>query len=214
MNHYIYIITNNINGKQYIGKHSTFLKKDKYFGSGVALRNAIKKHGKENFNKKILFYCEDENELNKMEIFFIKKHNTYGNGYNLTHGGDGVLGKIVSDKTRRKISISNKNYYSNNPDMIKKLSDIRKLRTGNKNSFYGKKLSIEHIEKMTRARVLAITGGANPSAVKVRCVELDIIFETAKEAAVFCKLAYSTTILKSAKKQQKKAGGYTWELVN
>lgn len=47
--HYIYKTTNLINGKYYIGKHSTYNLNDNYLGSGKYLRNSIK-----NMEKKIL----------------------------------------------------------------------------------------------------------------------------------------------------------------
>jgi hypothetical protein len=48
----IYITTNLINGKQYIGLHSKNNKS--YLGAGTLLLKAIKKYGKENFSKEIL----------------------------------------------------------------------------------------------------------------------------------------------------------------
>ena len=49
MNHYVYEITNNINGKKYIGKRSTHtsIDKDNYLGSGIAIKKAIEKYGKD-----------------------------------------------------------------------------------------------------------------------------------------------------------------------
>ena len=43
---YIYIITNIVNGKIYIGKHSTDDLNDGYLGSGKKLRLAKNKYGK------------------------------------------------------------------------------------------------------------------------------------------------------------------------
>ena len=54
MTHYVYQITNLINNKKYIGKHSGELN-DSYLGSGENVKNAIKKYGKENFRKDILY---------------------------------------------------------------------------------------------------------------------------------------------------------------
>ena len=51
MIHYIYKITNNINGKIYIGRHSCKCKICKYMGSGNMITMAISKYGKENFTK-------------------------------------------------------------------------------------------------------------------------------------------------------------------
>ena len=55
MNHYVYEITNLVNGKKYIGKRSCKcpIEDDKYMGSGYALKKAFDKYGKENFIKKI-----------------------------------------------------------------------------------------------------------------------------------------------------------------
>ena len=44
--HYIYLITNDINGKYYKGVHSTKDLNDGYLGSGTVLENAKQKYGK------------------------------------------------------------------------------------------------------------------------------------------------------------------------
>jgi hypothetical protein len=58
--HYVYIVTNGINNRYYIGKHSTSNMNDGYMGSGLAIKQAIFKHGVENFNKDILSFFESE----------------------------------------------------------------------------------------------------------------------------------------------------------
>lgn len=114
---YIYKITNKINGKIYIGKHSTDNLNDGYMGSGVVLRQAIKKYGVENFTKEILEFCDKEVELNDLEKHYIDKYKSTDKsiGYNLTKGGDGTLGftpwlkgKHLSDEIKKKLSEAKK----------------------------------------------------------------------------------------------------------
>ena len=47
----IYKTTNILNGKYYIGKHITENLNDEYISSGIALKKAIQKYGKEYFKK-------------------------------------------------------------------------------------------------------------------------------------------------------------------
>lgn len=77
MNHYVYEITNLINGKKYIGKRSCEcpIKEDKYMSSGAYLKKDIKKCGIENFNKKVLVICDNENMVSELEYYFILKRN-------------------------------------------------------------------------------------------------------------------------------------------
>ena len=42
--HYVYEITNKLNGKIYVGKHSTTNLHDGYMGSGSILKDAIAKY--------------------------------------------------------------------------------------------------------------------------------------------------------------------------
>lgn len=65
----IYKITNIINLKIYIGKDTTA--NPNYFGSGVILKKAIKKYGKENFIKEIIDSAETKEDLSKKEKYWI-----------------------------------------------------------------------------------------------------------------------------------------------
>jgi len=110
----IYQITNQINGKSYIGFTTRKIKRiteHKHCdGTSPKLDNAVKKYGWENFNHQILYMGEDEQHTLKIiEPFFIQHLNTkHPNGYNLTNGGDGILGYKHTKETRRKISIGHK----------------------------------------------------------------------------------------------------------
>lgn len=82
---YIYITTNILNNKTYIGKKKGVFDKS-YYGSGVILQQSIKKYGKHNFTCNVLAYCFTEEELNKSEIYYIEKMKPV---YNLARGGTG-----------------------------------------------------------------------------------------------------------------------------
>lgn len=109
MNHYVYEITNLINGKKYIGKRSCKcnIEDDKYMGSGKYLIRAIKKHGMENFTKRVIETFEKECVAYEFEKGLIQKLNadTSDKYYNIAMGGKGgIAGCNVSEETRRKIS--------------------------------------------------------------------------------------------------------------
>jgi group I intron endonuclease len=82
----IYKTTNLINGKFYVGKDQN--NNDRYLGSGLLLKKAIKKYGRENFLKEILEECLIE-VLDIKEMYWIDKLNAVSNGYNLAEGGKG-----------------------------------------------------------------------------------------------------------------------------
>ncbi len=118
--HYIYITTNNISGMKYVGQHSTDNLNDNYIGTGRKFIESIKKHGKQNFRKEILEYGNSADELDELEIKYIKSNNTlYPGGYNMTSGGESkkeyskeslcimsekAKGRKISEETRIKMS--------------------------------------------------------------------------------------------------------------
>lgn len=70
---YLYKITNKINGKIYIGIHSTNKLNDKYMGSGGPLLKAKQKYGLENFEKEILEFFPNEDLMNEAEAKIVTK---------------------------------------------------------------------------------------------------------------------------------------------
>lgn len=60
MFHIIYKTTNLLDGKFYIGAHSTEILEDGYLGSGKYLKRAVLKYGRENFAREILFVYSDK----------------------------------------------------------------------------------------------------------------------------------------------------------
>lgn len=88
---FIYITTNLINGKKYIGQKKFNDKWKNYLGSGDNLKKAVKLYGKENFARDIVYIAYDKKELNKAEIIFINQHNAVNSDdyYNIAYGGMG-----------------------------------------------------------------------------------------------------------------------------
>lgn len=114
---YIYSITNEINGKSYIGKTNDLVRRWKehcYSHGGTAiLDKAFKKYGLEHFVFDIVAQIPFDNieELNdvlaQLEMYYIELYDTYHNGYNATMGGDGISGYKQSPETTEKIRQAN-----------------------------------------------------------------------------------------------------------
>lgn len=96
----IYKIENLINHKCYIGqsidinkrwrRHRESYNEPKYDSYNYPLYCAMRKYGFENFSFEIVEECQREC-LNEKERFYIKKYNSFFNGYNQTLGGDGAV---------------------------------------------------------------------------------------------------------------------------
>lgn len=88
---YIYKTINLVNNKIYVGKKKGSFD-PKYFGSGIALANAIKKYGTSNFVVEIIVYASDKDELNELEKICIAEYRQdlgRENLYNISDGGEG-----------------------------------------------------------------------------------------------------------------------------
>jgi len=161
---YLYIITNLVNGKQYVGSHSTNNLNDKYLGSGKLILKAVKKYGKDNFKREIIKKFNDISEARHLEVIYINKFNTLVPfGYNLHPSGGSYKGSInyrgknhplygrkLSEEIKNKISKSEKG------KIISKETK-RKISKANKNKIpwnKGRKgISLETKEKMRNAKI-------------------------------------------------------------
>ena len=101
----IYMVSNMINGKKYIGqtsigylnRYSQHLKESKNKNAdtyNTVFKKALRKYGEENFKIDLIDICETKEEANELEIYYIEYLNTYigfekSEGYNSTLGGDG-----------------------------------------------------------------------------------------------------------------------------
>jgi group I intron endonuclease len=182
----IYILTNVVNGKQYVGITNSLEKRwNKHKnakGSAPALHAAIKKYGVSNFVFTHFADAFDGENAKIIEQMLIADHNTMSpHGYNLTAGGDGTLmpaeevkkkmsdshkGKTQSDITKQKRSESLKKAYAEGRHKGSKNSSwslsnehkkrLSKSKMGDKNPMFGKKQSEELIAKRTAAFAIAI----------------------------------------------------------
>lgn len=81
--HYVFIITNKITGRLYLGVHSTNNLEDEYFGYGKLLSNALKKYGKENFSIHKQFHENRKKAYKKLDE--IKRKTKVRNGLYKKH---------------------------------------------------------------------------------------------------------------------------------
>lgn len=97
--HYLYKIINQMNGHYYIGVHSTNNLDDGYKGSGLVLKNAIKKYGESKFTKIILKFFKTSKEKFEEESKIITEQILNDpNCYNLNYGGFGGVNKSLIGK--------------------------------------------------------------------------------------------------------------------
>ena len=152
----IYLITNTVNNKKYIGQTASIKGYEKRFQehcknsliiSNNCLYKAMRKYGISNFTVKRLLKNISENEIDFYESLWINKFNTYyGNhcGYNMTFGGRGTNGYIFTDEVREKISDGVKEYWKNLSD-----EEYNRLCTLRSQNMKGKSKSIEHKRKLS-----------------------------------------------------------------
>lgn len=105
----IYLITNQINEKIYVGQTSrgitSRLKQhisDSNSGSDKRLHKAMRKYGSSRFTVSFLDAAPNPQELDTLEMFWIKtlESNSKNKGYNATSGGHGFAG--LSEESREK----------------------------------------------------------------------------------------------------------------
>jgi len=189
----IYIFTNKINNKQYVGRsinieNRIYRHKILNDSNGSIFKRAIKKYGSNSFNVIKIQYPTEE--LNTWEQYYIEEFNTkIPFGYNLTDGGEGKQGYKLSQEQKDKISNSligkyvgeNAGFYGykhteeTKKTSGKKISD--KLKGKPKTKTHKNNLSLANMGKHNYLRELhnedwrknqseKMTGNKNPNAKK------------------------------------------------
>lgn len=170
----LYVITNQINNKKYVGK--TYKSLDDRMSEHIRdsrkercknrpLYRAFQKYGIENFEIKLLGEFE-EGLLENKEIEFIEKYNSYANGYNATLGGDGKRYfqysdmEVIEAYSKLKTVKSTANYFNCDIDTVKKILVNNNIKLN--------KASIIHERK-----------------VNVAIVDTDLVFESIYELSCY-----------------------------
>jgi len=140
----IYLITNKVDGKQYVGEAKSYIRRyEKFIKHGIEGRfkehcrmaiqknsescpkfyNAIRKHGVANFSVKLLLVCKASEAFEK-EAECIIKYDSIKTGYNIHlrynfNNHDTQYGLKRIDKIRKTC----KEKWNNNPEFVKKATD-------------------------------------------------------------------------------------------
>lgn len=208
---YIYQITNDINGKIYIGKTEFSIEKrfKEHCQDAFRDRNekrplyaAMRKYGIEHFHIELI---EETDNPEEREIFWIENKRSFKNGYNATIGGDGkkyidydlviaTYKEIKSEKiTAEKLNID--------------VSSVRAILKQNNEKIYS---SQEVLKKQYGTLIKQIDNTTN---------EVIKIFVSAKDAArSVCPKSSSlggvtSHITDVCKGRRKTAYGYKWQYV-
>ncbi len=147
---YLYVVTNLVNGKKYIGIALNPKRRwvEHRCGHGsTLLYYAIKKYGCENFDHKV--WCKgEESYIKLMEQLVIAALDTRSpHGYNLTLGGEGTLGWKPGEETLAKMRLRPKSMLGkkHSAETRQKIADAHR----------GKALATQHVELLHRAARLA-----------------------------------------------------------
>lgn len=139
----VYKATNKLTNKSYIGQtiqdfssrikaHFSEARRSKFY-----FHQALIKYGGDNFDWEILERCNSKEELDELEFHYIKQFNTLRpGGYNLTLGGDGIIGYTFTDEDRRKMSAAKKGHKMTE-SAKKKMMANRSSKSGSNNPMFG-----------------------------------------------------------------------------
>jgi group I intron endonuclease len=210
----IYLITNKIDGKQYVGQTVQTLKRRWAFHickrSGcIYLKRAMDLHSKENFTIEEICKTNTLEELDQKEKEFIIKFNTLApNGYNLTTGGERPN---FSEESKQKMSNSKKGIIPWNKGLTKEDPRVSSyIRSGDSHHLFGQKVT--NRSPLSEDALRNVRDGHKKRYVKIKCNETGKIYESIKEAAQDLNIR-GGNISKNVKGQTPTVGGYTFSRV-
>ena len=224
MSYVVYVHTNRINGKRYVGITSD--KPEKRWRNGYGYRgqvfySAIEKYGWEEFSHEILFTNLSKKEAEEKEIYLISKWKTSDvkYGYNRASGGCVNSGFHISDeeKKRRSDFMRKRPILESTRDKLSKAMSGKRLSDEVKNkiskSKKGRKLSEATKHKMSESR----TGSKHFASIPI--TQFDdygnkIAEYTNSREAEFHTGICSRNIRNCINGKRKHAGGYVWTRVD
>ena len=199
----IYKMTNNINGKIYVGQTTRSLEErmgEHKRHSKVLVDKEISKYGFENFSVEVVDHADTAEELDEKERKWIAFYDCkIPNGYNLCKGGSTTEEYHHTDEAKAKMSKAKKGKY-----------------TGKENPFFGKHHSAEQRAKWSRERKGKYNSRLTEASLaklrkKVRNITTGKEFNSIKEAAEYYGI-FGTHISRSAK-HGAKTHGCRWEYI-
>ena len=109
----IYVITNNVNGKRYVGittktieeRFASHIRSAKGKWRNYKILRAIRKYRSENFKVELLETVKTKTLALERETYYIKSFDSFNRGYNMNVGGTGNL--YASAETKLKMSQNN-----------------------------------------------------------------------------------------------------------
>ena len=188
--HYlVYRITNNVDGRTYIGVHKTNNINDRYMGSSKELKRDIKRYGRSNFSKEILMDFSDPQEMYETEAVlvdgeFIVRSDTY----NKALGGMKTIeyvnenldsfrppelrtmwakqGRVASNLNGANIAGSKKHHLLLQTDFeyaARYWKAVAEGRIGSNCGFAGQRHTEESKQKISNANAATHKGSGNPN---------------------------------------------------
>ena len=201
---FIYVITNKINKKQYVGQTCQSIHRrwqmhqhDARYKQNQTrpICRALNKYGVDNFIINKLEEC-DEKDLNEREQYWIQKLDTYNNGYNATLGGDSrryydyeaIANKMKELKSSKKVQ----NYFNCSKNTVR--TACKELN-----------VLIPSVQEQQQKAV---------AMIDIKTNEIIKTFKSTREAARFInKPDSSSNISGVCRGKRKTAYGYKWQYI-